>query len=142
MCNSVLHVMSDHHCCQMIAVYDHLSDLKDLGCCFRVKGCGMLIEEQKLWFLEGCHQQSKCLTLSTGEKSDFGSKAIFQSKAKNLQKFFIFFAFFLCDSGFKETCFSAAFCKGKVFFNSHCGSCSCHRILEYASQVSCSFVLG
>ena len=58
----------------------------------------MLIEEQKLWFLEGCHQQSKCLALSTGEKSDFGSKAIFQSKAKNLQKFFIFFAFFLCDS--------------------------------------------
>ena len=32
--------------------------------------------------------------------------------------------------------------EGKVFFDSHCSSSSCHRILEYTSKVSCSFVFG
>ena len=80
MCDRILHIMSDHHSCQMVTVDDHFCDFKYFGCGLRVEGSSMLIQKQKLWFLQCSHQKCQCLTLSTGEKSDLGSKTVFQSE--------------------------------------------------------------
>ena len=90
MCNSILHVVGDHQCGKVIAVYDHICDLQNFGRCFRVKGCGMLIQKQKLWFLKVAIRRVSASSLTTGEKTYLGSKTIFQSKTKNFQKLFVF----------------------------------------------------
>ena len=46
--DGILHVMGDHHGCQMIAVYDHVCDLENLGCRLRIKSSSVLIQKKKL----------------------------------------------------------------------------------------------
>ena len=48
----ILHIVCDHHGRQVISVYDHFCDFKNLGCSLRIKSSGMFIQKQKLWFLE------------------------------------------------------------------------------------------
>ena len=140
MCNSVLHVVGDHQCRKVIAVYDHICNFQNFGSCFWIKSCGMFIQKQKLWFLKRCHQKSKSLSLTTREKSYFRSQSVFQTKTKNFQELFVFFALCFSDSGAEKTGFSAAFCKCKVFFDTHCCSGSCHWILKHTSKVCSTFM--
>ena len=142
MCNSVLHVVSDHQCRKVIAVYDHICNLQNFGSCFRIKSCGMFIQKQKLWFLKRCHQKSKSLSLTTREKPYFRSQSVFQTKTKNFQELFVFFALCFSDSGAEKTGFSAAFCKCKVFFDPHRGGGAHHRVLEHAADECRALVLG
>ena len=46
--DGILHIVSDHHCGEMITVDDHVSDLQDFCCCFGIKSSSMFIQKQKL----------------------------------------------------------------------------------------------
>lgn len=43
----VQHIMSDHHCSQVIPVYDHFCDLKYLRRCLWVECCGMFVQQKQ-----------------------------------------------------------------------------------------------
>ena len=136
----ILHIMGDHHGRQVISVYDHFCDLKNLGCGLRIKSSSMLVQKQKLWFLESSHQKCQSLSLATGKKADLGGEAILKSKTKNLEQFFVFLAFCLGDTRFQKTGFATALCECKVFLDTHSSSGTGHRILENTSKIGCSFM--
>ena len=136
----ILHIVCDHHGRQVISVYDHFCDFKNLCCSLRIKSGGMFIQKQKLWFLERSHQKCQSLSLSTGKKSDLGGEAILESKTKNLKQFFVFLAFCLGDTRFQKTGFATALCECKVFFDTHSSSGASHRILENTSKIGGTFM--
>ena len=82
MCNSVLHVVGDHQCLKVIAVYDHICTFQNFGSCFRINSCGMFIQKQKLWFLKRCHQKSKSLSLDVYKRQAQEEMERLQAKAK------------------------------------------------------------
>jgi hypothetical protein len=50
----------------MILLHDLLGCFQNLGCGLGVKGCCMLIQKQKLRFLQSCHQEGQRLPLTAG----------------------------------------------------------------------------
>jgi hypothetical protein len=54
----------------------------------------------------------------------------------------IFFPFLTSNTWAEKPGLSTAFCKSKVFFDSHSSCSSGHRILEYTAKISSSFIFG
>ena len=140
--DSIFHIVCDHQRGKVITVDDSVCDIKYFRSCFRVKGCGVLIQKEKLRFLKSSHQKGECLSLTAREKSYFGSKTIFKSKIQDLQKLFVFFTFYFGNTRTKNSCFSTSFGKSQIFFDSHGSSSTSHRILEYTAKISSSLVFG
>ena len=100
--------MGDHQCGKVIAVDNFICNVQNLCCCFRVKGCSVLIQKEKLRFLKGSHQKGKRLSLASGEKTYLGSQTILKTKVQDFQKLFVLSTLCLCDSGAEKPCFAAA----------------------------------
>ena len=66
-----MHIMSYHKCRKVVFGNDFVGKLKHLCGCFRVKGCCMLVKQEKLWLFDCCHKECYCLTLTAREKSYF-----------------------------------------------------------------------
>ena len=77
--NGITHIVGNHQSRQPVLLHDPLRRLQHLGCGFGIQGRSVLIQQQKLWLLNGSHQQRQCLTLATGEQADLGSQAILQA---------------------------------------------------------------
>ena len=77
-----LHIVSDHQAGQVFLFHGILSDRQYLVCGRRIQCCSMLIEQQELWRIDSRHQQSHCLSLSSGQKPHRLLQPILQSHIK------------------------------------------------------------
>ena len=101
----------------------------------------MLIEEQELRLLQGCHQERQCLSLSSGEKPYLGSQTFFQAKPQIRQKFLVYFSFLSLDTRTQRTTVAPSKCQCQILLNTHGSGSAVHGILEYTSQIFGSLVL-
>ena len=127
--------MCDHQRGQIIAVDDHIGRLQHLRRSLWIKSGCVLIEEQELRLLQGCHEQCECLSLTTGQKSYLRCHTVFQTKSQCSQHLTILCMLLLRDSGFQSTAVSPAECQCQILLNLHCRCGSGHWILEHTAEI-------
>ena len=77
--NGMTHVVRYHKGCQFVALNKLFGKLKNFMCCLWVKGSCMFVKQKQLGFLQCCHKQRKCLTLTAGQKANLSLHAVFKS---------------------------------------------------------------
>ena len=100
----------------------------------------MLIQQQQLRLLQGCHQQGQCLALAAGKQTDLGGHPFLQAQIQHLQLFDIPFPVCGRNAPAQGAALAPAVCHGQILFNLHgCGSTH-HGVLEYTAQVGSPLV--
>ena len=133
--------MRDHECSQIVLFHDTLGHFQNLSCGLGVKRSGMLIQKQELRLLQGCHQQSQCLTLATGQQANLRCHTFFQTKIQNLQLLFILLTLCLGDTGTECSRLAPAGSQRQILLDPHIGSSAHHGILEHTTDVLCPLML-
>ena len=101
----------------------------------------MLVEQQKLWLFQCCHEQGERLSLSAGEQADLGGQSCLKAETERCKQGDIFFPLCLCDAGSEQTALAASLGECQIFLNLHRGGGSGHRILKDAAKVDGTLVL-
>ena len=76
----VLHVVGYHEGREIILLNYLVRKLKHLCGGGGVESGGVLVEQQQLRLLQGCHEQRDGLSLTAGEKPDLGGESVLKAK--------------------------------------------------------------
>ena len=126
----------------MIPSHNFLGQLKDLVRSLWVQRRCVLIQQKELRLIQGCHQKSQSLPLSTREKPYFAGQAVFQAQAQGGQLRPEEIPLLAGNTWAESTGFAPAVGQRQVFLNAHGGCGSHHRVLEHPAQIFGPFVLG
>ena len=140
MADRVFHVVGDHDGGQVIFVHQLVGQCQHLCGGGGIECGGVLVKQKQFRVFHGCHEQCHCLALTAREKPHFGSQAVFKPQIELREQFAVALTvtFFDCPNGFAA--FAAAVRDRKVFLDPHIGGSPHHGILEYASDVLCTFI--
>ena len=125
----------------MVPLHNALRCVQHLSGGFRVQCRGVLVQQQQFRFLQRCHQQGQCLTLTAGQQTHLGGQPIFQTQIQNFQHFLVLFPLTLGDARAEGTFLTPAHGQCQIFLNLHGGSRTHHRVLKHAAHVFCPLVL-
>ena len=138
----VLHVVRDHERCELALFHDILCDVENFFCRLGIKRCRVLVEEQELRLGHCCHEERQRLTLTAREKADLGFETIFETEVESRQKLAEAFALRFGEAPAKARCIAAACGNGEVLLDHHARRRAHHGVLEDASDVFGTLVLG
>ena len=119
----------------MVLLHDPLGGFQDLCRGLGVQGGGVLVQQEKLGFLQGGHQQRQRLALTAGEQANLGGQPVFQAQVQDLQHFPVLFGVRLGNAPAEHTALLApAGGQCQILDDLHIRGGAGHGVLEHPAQ--------
>ena len=127
--------MGNHKSCEAVTIDKFIGQLHQGYTSLRIQRRSMLIQKQKLWTLERCHEQTQSLSLPAREKFNRRIQMLIQTITDFLNRRLKLFPITVEPTGHQATLFTSEFGNEKIFRHCHPRSRSHLRILKDTGQV-------
>ena len=127
--------MGNHEGCEAVTINKLIGQLHQGNTGLRIQRRSMLIQKQKLWALERCHEQTQGLSLPARKKFNRCIQMFVQTITDFLNRRLKLFPVAVESTGYQATLFASEFGNEKIFRHCHPRSRSHLRILKDTGQV-------